>query len=136
MGNSTEQLAPEPRSCRLGTRFSSTELALVEKVATWRGLPPSAFVRGAALAAAKRAEGRGPDIEDVVPSASSFLTSEQVTAINAVRIEVKRVGVNLNELGRLSRRGVLDLGALAGVVDELAEQNQRLLEALGGKGHA
>jgi hypothetical protein len=77
MGSSTEQLASEPRKCRLDTRFSSTELALIEKVATWRGLPPSAFVRGAALAAAKRADGHSSDIEDAAPAAPSLLRTGQ-----------------------------------------------------------
>lgn len=134
MSSTTGQLAPNPRSRRIDTRFSSAELALVEKVARWRGLPPSAFVRGAALAAAKQAEGHGPDDGAAVPSAPSLLTAQQATVIDAARVEVKRIGVNLNQLSRLGHQGVLDLGALASVVDELAEQHQRMVHALGGKG--
>lgn len=38
MSGATKQLAPEPRNRRIDTRFTIAELALVEKVAAWRGL--------------------------------------------------------------------------------------------------
>lgn len=134
MSGTSEQLAPESRSRRIDTRFSNAELALVEKVAKWRGLPPSAFVRGAALAAAEHAQGHGQEDGAVVLSAPSLLTAEQVAMLDASRVEVKRVGVNLNQLTRLGHQGVLDLGELASVVRELAEQHQRMIDVLGGKG--
>lgn len=132
MSGTSKQLAPEPRSRRIDTRLSEAELALVEKVATWRGLPPSAFVRGAALAAAKQAEGHGGGAETAVPL-TGVLTAVQLRVLDAARVDVKRVGVNLNELSRLGRRGVLDLGALAPVVDELAEHYDRMVAVLSGK---
>ena len=134
MSGSALQLAPEPRSRRIDTRFSNAELALVEKVAGWRGLPPSAFVRGAALAAAKRIEGHGPDEEETASRDPSSLTADQVMAIDSARIEVKRVGVNLNQLTRLGHHGVLDLGVLGTVVEELAQHYGRLIDTLGGEG--
>jgi len=132
MSGTSQQLAPESRSRRIDTRFSEAELALVEKVATWRRLPPSAFVRGAALAAAKQAEGHGGDDVAAVPPPAA-LTAAQLRTMDAARVAVKRVGVNLNQLSRLGHRGVLDLGALASVVDELAEHYERLVDALSGK---
>lgn len=132
MSGTSQQLAPEPRSRRIDTRFSEAELALVEKVATWRGLPPSAFVRGAALAAAKQAEGHGGADGAAVPP-PTVLTAVQLQVLDAARVDVKRVGVNLNQLSRLGHRGVLDLGSLAPVVDDLAEHYGRLVDALSGK---
>lgn len=134
MSASTQQLAPEPRSRRIDTRFSNAELALVEKVATWRGLPPSAFVRGAALAAAKRMEGHGLGEEETASRPQPSLTADQVLAIDSARIEVKRAGVNLNQLTRLGHHGVMDLGALGTVVEELAQHYGRLVDTLGGEG--
>lgn len=138
MSSTTEQNVPESRSRRIDTRFSSAELALVEKVARWRGLPPSAFVRGAALAAAEQAQGHGHGHDDgaIKLSESSLLTAEHTAVLDAARVEVKRVGVNLNQLTRLGHQGVIDLGALASVVEELAEQHQRMVDALGGKGQS
>lgn len=133
MSGTSKQLAPKPRSRRIDTRFSAAELALVEKVAMWRDLPPSAFVRGAALAAAKQAEGHGAGGAGAAVPPPTVLTAVQLGVLDATRIEVKRVGVNLNELSRLRHRGVLDLGALAPVVDELSEHYERLVDALSGK---
>ncbi|QDW28596.1 hypothetical protein FFF93_001445 [Arthrobacter sp. KBS0702] len=132
MSGTSQQLAPEPRSRRIDTRFSAAELALVEKVATWRKLPPSAFVRGAALAAAKKAEGYGGGAGAAEPSPAA-LTEGQLRALDAARVDVKRVGVNLNQLSRLGHRGVLDLESLAPVVDALAELYERMVDALSGK---
>lgn len=134
MSGSTQQLAPEPRSRRIDTRFSNAELDLVEKVAKWRGLPPSAFVRGAALAAAKRMEGHGPGEHTSASVVPSSLTGDQVLVIDAARVEVKRVGVNLNQLTRLAHQGVVDLGQLTAVIEELAQQHERMVDALGGRG--
>jgi hypothetical protein len=132
MSGTSQQLAPEPRNRRIDTRFSCDELALVEKVATWRGVPPSAFVRGAALAAAKRAEGHGGRAGAAAPP-PDVLTADQLRVLDAARVDVKRVGVYLNQLSRLGHRGVLDLGALGPVVDELAEHYERMVHAFSGK---
>ena len=134
MSGSTQQLAPEPRSRRIDTRFSNAELDLVEKVAKWRGLPPSAFVRGAALAAAKRMEGHKPGENASASVVASSLTGDQVLVIDAARVEVKRVGVNLNQLTRLAHQGVVDLGHLTAVIEELAQHHERMVDALGGRG--
>ncbi|TFD78849.1 hypothetical protein [Cryobacterium psychrophilum] len=122
------------RHQRIDTRFSDAELALVERVAGRRGIAPSAFVRGAACAAASTMEGRAPDDQKASATAKPSLTPEQVAVIDATRIEVKRAGVNLNQLMRASHQGVLDLGALAPVVEALAEQVGRAIEVFGGKG--
>lgn len=132
MSGTSQQHAPVPRGRRIDTRFSEAELASVEKVAAWRGLPPSAFVRGAALAAAKQAEGQFGGEGAAGPSTAAF-TAVQLKVLDAARVEVKRVGVSLNQLSRLGHRGVLDLGSLAPVVDELAEHYERMVDALSGK---
>lgn len=134
MSRATEQRASEARRRRIDTRFTVPELMLIEKVAEWRKLPPSAFVRGAALAAAQKAEGHGRKDDDGNVRAADALTAEQARIIDAARIEVKRVGVNLNQLSRLGHRGELDLVSLAGVIDELAKQYELMVGALGGKG--
>ncbi|KQN88987.1 hypothetical protein [Arthrobacter sp. Leaf69] len=131
MSGTSKQLAPPRRIHRIDTRFSEAELALVEKVATWRGLPPSAFVRGAALAAAKQAEGHSRDGATVPPPV--VLTAVQLRVLDAARVDVRRVGVNLNQLSRLAHKRELDLGALAPVVDELAERYARMVSVLSGK---
>ncbi|MCU1419880.1 MAG: plasmid mobilization relaxosome protein MobC [Mycetocola sp.] len=133
-GGAARQRAPETRRQRIDTRFSDAELALVERVAGRRGIAPSAFVRGAACDAASTMEGRAPDEEKVLAAPSLSLTPEQVAVIDATRIEVKRVGVNLNQLVRASHLGVLDLGVLAPVVEALAEQVGLAIGVLGGKG--
>lgn len=132
MSGTSKQLAPQRRSHRIDTRFSEAELALVEKVAAWRDLPPSAFVRGAALAAAKRAEGHGSRDGAAVPP-PVVLTAVQLKVLDAARVDVKRAGVNLNQLSRLGHRGVLDLGPLAPVVDQLADHYERMVSVLSGK---
>ncbi|WP_459091256.1 hypothetical protein [Homoserinimonas sp. A520] len=132
-GGAARQRAPESRHQRIDTRFSDAELALVERVSRRRGLAPSAFVRGAACAAASTMEGRAPD-EGGASAASPAITPEQVAVIDATRVEVKRVGVNLNQLVRASHQGVLDLGALAPVVEALAEQVAQAIGVLGGRG--
>ena len=131
-GGAARQRAPESRHQRIDTRFSDAELALVERVSRRRGLAPSAFVRGAACAAASTMEGRAPD-EGKTSAVSPSLTPEQVAVIDATRVEVKRVGVNLNQLVRASHQGVLDLGALAPVVEALAEQVGQAIGVLGGR---
>jgi hypothetical protein len=133
MSGPSQQLAPEPRGRRIDTRFSGAELVLVEKVAAWRGLRPSAFVRGAALAAARQAEGRGRGGAGAVVPPPAVLTESQLRVLDAARVEVKRVGVDLNQLSRLGHRGVLDLGSLAPVVDALAERYERMVSVLRGK---
>lgn len=72
----------------------------------------------------------GPPETPIRHAAISSLRS-----VDGARIEVKRVGVNLAERSRLGRRGVVDLGSLAPVVKELAEQYERLIDALGEKGY-
>lgn len=134
-GRAASQRAPQSRPQRIDTRFSDAELALVERVARRRGLAPSAFVRGAACAAANTMEGRAPDEAVNAPVAAlPSLTPEQVAIIDATRVEVKRAGVNLNQLVRAAHRGELDLGALSPVIEELAEQVGRAIGVLGGKG--
>lgn len=134
MSGTSQQFAPDPRSRRIDTRFSGAELALVEKVAKWRGLPPSAFVRGAAVAAAKQAEGYVRDIEHL-ESSGIVLTEWQLRVLDDARVDVKRIGVDLNRLSRLGYQGVLDLGPLAPVVGELAEQYELLVQMLSGRGY-
>lgn len=129
MSGTSQQLAPKPRSRRIDTRVSEAELALIEKVATWRGLSPSAFVRGAALAAAKRAEGHGGGAGAAEPTPAA-LTAVQLKVLDAARVAVKSVGVNLNQLSRLAHKREVDLGALAPVVDELAEHYERMVSML------
>lgn len=136
MSTATKQNVPEPRSRRIDTRFSEAELALVEKVAGWRKLPASAYVRGAALSAAVQAQGHGHEGDVAVQSAQSLLSAEQISVLDGMRIDVKRIGVNLNQLSRLGHQGVLDLGALSSVVDDLVLLNLQMVEVLGEKGRA
>lgn len=132
-GGAAKQRAPGSRHQRIDTRFSDVELALVERVSRHRGIAPSAFVRGAACEAASAMEGRAHDEQELSTVAPS-LTAEQVAIIDATRIEVKRVGVDLNQLVRASRGGVLDLGALASVIEALARDITLAVGVFGGKG--
>jgi hypothetical protein len=133
-GGAAKQRAPESRHRRIDTRFSDAELALVERVARRRGIAPSAFVRGAACDAASSMEGRAPEARGALEAAPIALDPEQIAVIDAVRVEVKRVGVNLNQLVRASHLGVLDLQQLAPVIEALAEEVARAIGVLGGKG--
>ena len=132
-GGAAKQRAPGSRHQRIDTRFSDVELALVERVSRHRGIAPSAFVRGAGCEAASAMEGRAHDEQELSTVAPS-LTAEQVAIIDATRIEVKRVGVDLNQLVRASRGGVLDLGALALVIEALARDITLAVGVFGGKG--
>lgn len=132
-GGAARQRAPQSRHQRIDTRFTDAELALVERVSRRQGLAPSAFVRGAACAAASTMEGRGPDEKATPGVAPPSLSPEQVAIIDATRVEVKRAGVSLNQLVRASHQGSLDLGALGHVIEDLAEQVVRAISVLGGR---
>lgn len=132
-GEAASQRAPQSRRQRIDTRFTDAELALVERVSRRRGIAPSAFVRGAACAAASTMEGRRPDEDKAPEAAMPPLTPQQTAIIDDTRVEVKRVGVNLNQLVRASHQGSVDLGALAPIIDALALQSERLIWLLGGK---
>lgn len=132
MRDSTRQNRPEPRSQRLDTRFGEAEVRRVEKVAKWHRMPPSTFVREAAMAAVREAEGRPEAGTTAAPPAVQMVTSEQLAELHAMRVDWKRVGTNLNQLVRSSHRGDVDLGRLADVVEELAGQVDEIRSLLGG----
>lgn len=133
-GAAARQKAPATRHQRIDTRFSEIELAMVERVARRNGLAPSAFVRGAACDAASALEGRPPREHESSPSSLPPLTAAQLAIVDAARIEVKRIGVNLNQLVRASHRGEFDLGALTPVIEDLVLEVVRAISLLGGKG--
>ncbi|MET4581572.1 hypothetical protein ABIE21_001062 [Conyzicola nivalis] len=127
-------MAPATRHHRIDTRFSESELAMVERVARRNGLAPSAFVRGAACDAANALEGRPPVEQNRPALSAATLTAAQLAIIDAARIEVKRIGVNLNQLVRASHQGDFDLGALTPVIEALVVEVVRAISLLGGKG--
>jgi hypothetical protein len=130
VSSAANQSRPDRRSARLDVRLSDAERALVERAAARHRLAPSAFVRGAALAATRNAD-TAPSVETGTGAAVRRLTAEQLVLLDAVRVEVKRVGVLLNQEVRLHHRGVIDLGVLASLVTELARAHDQIVTVLG-----
>lgn len=130
MSSAANQGRPARRSARLDVRLSEAERAWVEQVAARQGIAPSAFLRRAALAATLHAEKTQP-VNTNTGAAVSGLTAEQLMQLDAVRVEVKRVGVLLNQEVRLHHRGVIDLGVLASLVTRLAREHDRIATLLG-----
>ncbi|CCM62038.1 plasmid mobilization protein [Candidatus Microthrix parvicella] len=132
MSTPTRQSAPESRDARLTVRFAPAELARVERRARALGLKPSAYVRGLAGEATKP----GTSKETAAPAGDlsavtvPTLAPKQLAAVHAVRVDVKRETVNLNQMVRLAHRGDLDLGQLEPVIARLAESNERVLGLL------
>lgn len=133
MSDATAQAAPANRSRKRSARFSEAEDALVERAAALDGLTPSAFIRGASVDAARERLGLPPERRDRAAGATPpQLSPEDRAARDALRVETKRVGVNLNQLVRLAYRGVIDLGELHPLVEEWAAQTEQLVALLGG----
>lgn len=126
------QVAPKARSSRIDTRFEAEELRRVQKVAKWAGLPPSAFVRAAAMRAVHEAEGHRNVVPGPVTAPAPAGPAVDPVELHRARVEVGRVGTNLNQLTRLAHRGDLDLGELAPVLDELRTQLDEMTALLGG----
>lgn len=132
MSDATAQAAPANRSRKRDVRFSEAEDALVERSATSYGLTPSAFIRGASVDAAREQQGLPPERRDRAAGATPPQLTADAAAVNALRTDVKRVGVNLNQLTRLAHHGVIDLRELHPVVEEWAAQTEQLVAMLGG----
>lgn len=132
MSTPTQQSAPVSRNARLTVRFAPAELARVGRRAKALGLSPSAYVRGLV----GEATGPGTSKEtaattgEVSAVAIPTLTREQLAAVHAARVAVKREAVNLNQLVRLAHRGDLDLGRLEPVIARLVESNDRVVGLL------
>ena len=78
------------RSRQFGVRLTPAEARLVETAAARAGRPPVAFIRAAALAAA---------------GAATRHDEPARTEATAVRQELRRIGVNLNQALRLAHAG-------------------------------
>ena len=111
----------EKRTRQFGVRLTDAEAIAVEAAAARRGVPPFLFVRSAALVAATGVGGT------TTPEAAT----EAVDRVNpdaaeiARRVELRRIGVNLNQVvhhlhqGRNDRE---DLAALQSLVEEVRDQ--------------
>ncbi|WP_167726672.1 hypothetical protein [Cryobacterium sp. TMT3-29-2] len=128
MTSASNQARPNRRSARLDVRLSTAERAEIQQAAARHQFVPSAFVRRAALSAARHT--------DTAPTAGTGaavqgLTVEQLAILDAARVEVKRVGVLLNQEVRLHHRGVIDLGVLASLVTRVAREHDLMATLLG-----
>ena len=93
------------RSRQFGIRLTPAEARLVEAAAARAGRPPVAFIRAAALAAAGTATRRGEPAR---------------TEATAIRQELRRVGVNLNQVLRVAHAGRdTDLAAAVNAVRDV-----------------
>ena len=121
------------RGGRLDTRFDAEELDLVRRAAQRSGLPPSAFVRAAALQAA-RETWTGAAVSHAIeqPTALAATPSVDPVALHEAKVELGRVGTNLNQLVRLAHQGRLDLGEFTPVVEELRAAVNQTRTVLGG----
>ncbi|MEG0298712.1 MAG: hypothetical protein RSB13_03845 [Aurantimicrobium sp.] len=133
MSDATAQAAPANRPRKRDVRFSEAEHALVERSAASYGLTPSAFVRGAAVDAAREQQGLPPERRGQAAGATPpQLTADAVAVLGALRTEVKRVGVNLNQQTRLAHHGVIDLRQVGPTVEEVAALCEQVVALLGG----
>lgn len=131
MSRADQQKSPDDKSKRIDTRFEPKDRALVERAASASGLPLSAFVRGAVMDEARKRLGYGTD-EGAQVAMPPKLSPEDRAALDAARGEVKRVGVLLNQEVRNGHRGVIDLGALGPLLEQVAQQQDDLIALLGG----
>ncbi|MDO5535068.1 MAG: MobC family plasmid mobilization relaxosome protein [Propionibacteriaceae bacterium] len=132
MRDTSRPHAPQPRGDRIDTRFGEDEYRRVRKVSKWRQQPPSVFVREAVMAAVVAAEGRWAVSDESAEPAAPMVTAQQLAELHAARVEVKRVGTNLNQLVRLANRGQIDLGDLRPVIEELRTMIDNMVAQLGG----
>lgn len=133
MSDATAQAAPANRSRKRSARFSEADDVLIVRAAALDGLTHSAFIRGASVDAARERLGLPPERRDRAAGATPpQLSPEDRAARDALRVDTKRVGVNLNRLVRLADQGVIDLGELRPVVEEWAAQTEQLVSLLGG----
>lgn len=112
---------------RLDVRFTADDHAIVLRAAAAAGIKPSQFVRAAAVDAAEQ---RCTALAPSNGHPTSLRDADRVIILGAQR-ELRRVGVNLNQLTRLAHRGELDLQQLAPVVERLAEHIESFAQQLG-----
>lgn len=101
---------------RIVTRFTAADAALVASAAAAAHIATSAFVRGAALDAARDWLGRSAP---TLPPART-LADDDRRAILAAQLDLRAIGRNLNQLTRLAHHGQLDLAQLGPVVADLS----------------
>ncbi|WIY83940.1 MobC family plasmid mobilization relaxosome protein [Propionimicrobium sp. PCR01-08-3] len=134
MRDTARQQAPRPLRHRIDTRFLEEEVRRIRKVAKWRGIAPSTFVRAAAMAAVHAAEGHPVEDSVTVPSAAASSSTSSAALRHEDRVALGRIGTNLNQLTRLANRGEIDLEELAPVIEELRSQLAEAVTLLGGSG--
>ncbi len=133
MSDATAQAAPANRSRKRSARFSEADDVLIVRAAALDGLTPSAQIRGASVDAARERLGLPPEQRGQAAGAMPpQLTADAVAALNALRTEVKRVGVNLNQQTRLAHHGVIDLRQVGPEVKEAAALCEQVVALLGG----
>lgn len=130
MPRADRQHRPEARTSFLKARVTTTEAAAVERAAARLGLRASAFTRAAALDAAKRHD--STSLPAGPPSPTIGLPDADRQAVDALRAEVHKCGVNINQLVRLSHRGEVHVAALDRRMSELGQLCREVVQALGG----
>lgn len=133
MGDRTTQGRSPAKRGRLTMRLEVSDLRRIEKVARWQHTTSSDFVREATMTEVSAAEGRGTRrAEEGSPSPASRLSDDERLALHEMTVAVNRVGANLNQVARAANRGLVDLGELDPVLDELRGECRRVVELLGG----
>lgn len=93
----------------------------------------SAFIRGASVDAARERLGLPPERRDRAAGATPpQLSPEDRAARDTLRVDTKRVGVNLNQLVRLAYQGVIDLRQIGPTVEEAVALCKQAVALLGG----
>ncbi|WP_108676687.1 plasmid mobilization protein [Acuticoccus yangtzensis] len=109
----------EQRSAQVNIRLTAAERAVLEARAHAAGTSMTDFVRQAALGGKGKGRRKTPEPVPVALSESDF----------ALRNELRRIGVNLNQIARvLNADGVVPPEALAAVAEKLDRIFDRLLE--------
>lgn len=121
------------RGGRLDTRFDAEELGLVRRAAQRSGLPPSAFVRAAALQAARETwTGAAKSHAIEQPTALAPTASADPAELHQMRVDWTRARANLNQIARNSHLGKVDLGELGPVLGGLRSDVDKVIGLLGG----
>ncbi len=113
-------------------RVTAKEAELVEAAASHAGLPTAGYVRATLLDATRRSHTIHPGSVDSQGSARS-LAEDDRRLVDALRGEIHRCGVNLNQLVRLAHRGEIHSAALARSISDLAALCRSAIEELGGR---
>ena len=115
------------RDRQFGVRLTDAEASAIEAAASRRGQPPVVFIRSAAIEVAAETVPEAAAAETVPEAAAEAIARVNTAAAEtARRAELRRIGVNLNQVVRHLHEGRgdldTDLDTLRKLVKEVRDQ--------------